>query len=87
MVATRKTPLVPPPTSRSNSSQATPRTAKSKAQAVSNVKGDPAGDHSRTGPSTRNSGKGNSNDVVTSKSKSSKDREVCIVGFAIPSFN
>ena len=70
MVVTRKTPLVPPPpASRTTSSQATPRAAKSKAQALSNLQGVAVSDDLKPGSSygsgNSNSGKGKSNDVVS----------------------
>lgn len=68
-MVTRKTPLVPPPpASRTTSSQATPRTAKSKAQALSNL-GVAVSDDLKPGSSygsgNSNGGKGKSNDAVS----------------------
>jgi len=69
MVVTRKTPLVPPPTSRTNSSQATPRTSRSKVQSLSNLHGVTVGDDLKAGSSNgsgnSNNGKGSLNDVVS----------------------
>lgn len=68
MVVTRKTPLVPPPpTSRTNSSQPTPRTAKSKARAAPSALavGDDLGAGPSYGPGNSSNGKSGPNDVVS----------------------
>ncbi|KAF7966541.1 hypothetical protein HWV62_6941 [Athelia sp. TMB] len=75
MVVTRKTPLVPPaPGSKANASQATPKVAKAKGQAVSTSPlegGSGAGLSTGTGST---SGKSDSSDMEVSESKKSKNK-------------
>ena len=77
---TRKTPVVPPPpTSRTSSSQPTPRTAKGKTRAAPSTLtvGDDLGEPGY-GPSNSSSGEGGPNDVV-SETNSCDVRHWCIV--------
>lgn len=75
MVVTRKTPLVPPaPGSKANASQATPKVAKAKGQAVSTSTlegGSGAGLSTGTGST---SGKSDSSDMEVAENKKSKNK-------------